>query len=71
MRCSATNEQKVSLIRNTKNATCVARFYLVQTQNPFVKIAGTRKVLYEKRGFDETVKLRRFFSHVISFLHFA
>jgi len=56
VRCLATDDEQIALIGHAKHAARVTGFHFAQTENLLVKIAGARQLLYEKRGFDETIQ---------------
>jgi hypothetical protein len=56
VRCFATDDEQIALIGHAKHAARVTGFHFAQTENLLVKIAGARQLLYEKRGFDETIQ---------------
>jgi len=56
VRCLAADDEQIALIGHAKHAARVTGFHFAQTENLLVKIASARQLLYEKRGFDETIQ---------------
>src|SRR5712691_4025885 len=68
-RTLATDQKKISLLGNAKDAAGVASFNFLQTQNVLVKDRRPSEVLHEERGLYQAVQRWLAFGLVVSFFH--